>query len=140
MEKEQFLKFKEDLKKEAQQQKEIKAQRKTENFKGIRKISAYDAAEQARRNREWLDKMYVVYYMAKHQVGFTPMSKYSDVPLQKKAQIAANEALLREAYGHTHGRSFKDAFVYNYQESDYLYDLTHLAHETYKKYEKTSNH
>lgn len=136
MEKEQFLRLKEDLKSKAQEQKEVKAQRKTENFKGTRKISAWEAAEQARYNREWLDKMYVVYYMAKHQVEFTPMSKYSKDPLQKKAQIAANEALLRESYERTHGRSLKDSFAYNYQESDYLDDLTHLAHETYKKYEK----
>lgn len=136
MEKEQFLELKETLKRKAQEQKEVKAQRKTENFKGTRKISALEAAEQARQNREWLDKMYVVYYIAKHQVGFIPMKEFSSDPLQKKAQIAANEVLLREAYERTHGRSLKDAFVYRYQESDYLYDLTQLAHETYKKYGK----
>lgn len=137
MEKEQFLRLKEDLKAKAQEQRLVKAQRKTEHFKGERKISAWEAAEQARHNKEWLDKMYVVYYMTKHQAEFTPMSEYSNDSLQKKAQIAANEALLREAYERTHGRSLKDAFVYNYQESDYLYDLTHLAHETYKEYAKT---
>lgn len=137
MEKEQFLRFKEDLKAKAQEQKSVKAQRKTEHFKGERTMNPYDAQWEAERNREWLDKMYVVYYMTKHQVEFTPMSEYSNDPLQKKAQIAANEALLRESYERTHGRSLKDSFVYNYQESDYLYDLTHLAHETYKKYAKT---
>ena len=136
MEKEQFLELKETLKRKAQEQKEVKAQRKTKNFKGTRKTSAYDAAEQARHNREWLDKMYVVYYMAKHQVGFIPMKEFSSDPLQKKAQVAANEALLRGAYERTHGRSLEHSFVYGYQESDYLYDLTHLAHETYKEYAK----
>lgn len=137
MEKEQFLRLKEDLKAKAQEQKSVKAQRKTKHFKGERRISAWEAAEQARRNKEWLDKMYVVYYIAKHQAEFIPMSEYSNNSLQKKAQIAANEDLLREAYERTHGRSLKDAFVYNYQESDCLYDLTHLAHKTYKKYAKT---
>jgi len=72
MEKEQFLRFKEDLKAKAQEQRTVKAQRKTEHFKGERIINPYDAAEQARYNKYDLDKMYVIYYILKHQIEVTP--------------------------------------------------------------------
>ena len=72
MEKEQFLRFKEDLKKEAQQQKALKNQRKTVHIKGERIISSYDAAEKVRSNRWELDKKYVIYHILKHRIEVTP--------------------------------------------------------------------
>lgn len=75
MEKEQFLRFKEDLKKEAKQQRELKRQRKTVRFDGERKVSSYDAAEQVRDNKQILDRKYVVYYILKHQIEVTPSIK-----------------------------------------------------------------
>lgn len=72
MEKEQFLRFKEDLKAKAQEQRELKNQRKTEHFKGERTINPYDAAWKARSNRYELDKKYVIYYILKHQIEVTP--------------------------------------------------------------------
>lgn len=137
MEKEQFLALKETLKRKAQEQKEVKAQRKTENFKGERTIPAYAAVEEAQRNRAWLDKMYVVYYMAKHRMEFIPVNRYPKDELERKAIAAKNDVFLKEAFEKTHGKSVEDYFVYNYQRIDYMDDLTHLAHEIYKMYEKT---
>lgn len=71
MEKEQFLRFKEDLKKEAQQQKALKNQRKSVYIKGERIISSYDAAEKVRSNRWELDKKYVIYHILKHRIEVT---------------------------------------------------------------------
>lgn len=71
MEKEQFLRFKEDLKKKAQEQRELKNQRKTEHFKGERTMSSYDAAWKVRSNRFNLDKEYVIYYIFKHRIEVT---------------------------------------------------------------------
>lgn len=75
MEKEQFLRFKEDLKKEAQEQKELKNQRKTVHIKGKRTINQIDAAEKARSNRYELDKKYVIYYILKHRIEVTDENK-----------------------------------------------------------------
>ena len=75
MEKEQFLRFKEDLKKEAQEQKELKNQRKTVHIKGERTIDPYDAAEKVRSNRWELDKKYVIYYILKHRIEVTDENK-----------------------------------------------------------------
>lgn len=72
MEKEQFLRFKEDLKKEAQEQKELKNQRKTVHIKGKRTMNQIDAAEKARSNRYELDKKYVIYYILKHRIEVIP--------------------------------------------------------------------
>ena len=72
MEKEQFLRFKEDLKKEAKEQKELKNQRKSVHIKGERTINPYDAAWKARSNRWELDKKYVIYYILKHRIEVTP--------------------------------------------------------------------
>lgn len=72
MKKEQFLRLKEDLKKEAQEQKELKNQRKSVRIKGERTINPYDAAWKARTNRWELDKKYVIYYILKHQIEVTP--------------------------------------------------------------------
>ena len=72
MEKEQFLRFKEDLKREAQEQKELKNQRKTVRLKGGRTIDPYQAAEKVRDNGYHLDKKYVIYYILKHRIEVTP--------------------------------------------------------------------
>lgn len=75
MNKEQFLKFKEDLKQEAKQQRELKKQRKSEHFIGERTVSPYDAAEKVRDNKYRLDKKYVIYYILKHQIEITERTK-----------------------------------------------------------------
>lgn len=75
MEKEQFLRFKEDLKAKTQEQRELKNQRKTEHFKGERTINPYDAAEKVRRNKSDLDTLYVIYYILKHRIEVTPETK-----------------------------------------------------------------
>ena len=75
MEKEQFLKFKEDLKREAQEQKELKNQRKTIRLNGGRTIDPYQAAEKVRDNGYHLDKKYVIYYILKHRIEVTEKNK-----------------------------------------------------------------
>ena len=75
MEKEQFLKFKEDLKREAQEQKELKNQRKTVRLKGGRTIDPYQAAEKVRDNGYHLDKKYGIYYILKHSIEVTDKNK-----------------------------------------------------------------
>ena len=72
MEKEQFLKFKEDLKKEAKLQSETKRQRKTVNFQGERTMSPYTAQCECDYNRRRLDLLYTVYYIMKHRIEVTP--------------------------------------------------------------------
>lgn len=49
------------IKELAFQQVELKPQRKTVNFKGVRKVPAYDAAIQHDRNRFKLRHMYMAY-------------------------------------------------------------------------------
>ena len=72
MKKEQFLRFKEDLKKEAKEQKELKNQRKTVRLKGERTMHPEEAAEKVRANRWTLEKKYVIYYILKHRIEVTP--------------------------------------------------------------------
>lgn len=112
MEKEQFLRFKEDLKAKAQKQKETKAQRKTKNFKGERKMSASDATYKAANAKRELDYLYVAYYIAKHRWNFeseeTIKSKFSQE--EQKALEAANKALVKAAWEKTHGRELTDSY------------------------------
>ena len=75
MEKTQFLRFKEDLKRRAANQRELKNQRKTVRLKGERTVNPYDAAEQARRNKRDLDTLYVIYYILKHRTEVTAENK-----------------------------------------------------------------
>jgi len=106
MEKEQFIRFKEDLKAKAQKQRETKAQRRTKNFKGERKMNASDATYKAANAKRELDHLYVAYYIAKHRWNFnseeTIKSKFSQE--EQKALEVANKALIKAAWEKTHGR------------------------------------
>lgn len=75
MEKTEFLRFKEDLKREAANQRELKNQRKTEHLKGERTVNPYTAADMVRDNRYELDKLYVIYYILKHRIEVTAENK-----------------------------------------------------------------
>ena len=75
MEKEQFLRFKEDLKREAANQRELKNQRRTVRLVGKRTVDPDDAAEQVRRNKRDLDTLYVIYYILKHRTEVTAENK-----------------------------------------------------------------
>lgn len=75
MEKTQFLRFKEDLKREAANQRELKNQRRTVRLVGERTVNPDDAAEQARQNKYELDKLYVIYYILKHRTEVTAENK-----------------------------------------------------------------
>jgi hypothetical protein len=75
MEKTQFLRFKEDLKREAANQRELKNQRRTVRLVGKRTVDPDDAAEQARQNKYELDKLYVIYYILKHRIEVTAENK-----------------------------------------------------------------
>lgn len=112
MEKEQFLRFKEDLKAKAQKQKETKAQRRTKNFKGERKMNASDATYKAANAKRELDHLYVAYYIAKHRWNFnseeTIKSKFSQE--EQKDLEAANNALIKAAWEKTHGRKLNYTF------------------------------
>ena len=112
MEKEQFLRFKEDLKAKAQEQRELKNQRKTEHFKGERTINPYDAAWKVRSNRFNLDKEYVIYYILKHRMEITE-DNLKDV--------------LNEAYHKTHISAADYEFPF--------YDLESTYKKVLKKYE-----
>lgn len=61
-------KIKEELKSQAAEQRFIKGQRKTEHLVGERKISHWEAAEQARQNKQKLAVKYVAYYILKHRM------------------------------------------------------------------------
>lgn len=61
-------KIKEELKSQAAEQRFIKGQRKTEHLVGERKISHWEAAEQARENKYKLSIEYVAYYILKHRL------------------------------------------------------------------------
>lgn len=112
MKKEQFLRFKEDLKKEAQEQKELKNQRKSVHIKGERTINPYDAAWKARSNRFNLDKKYVIYYIFKHRIEITE-DNFKEV--------------LKDAYYKTHNSKENDLVPF--------YDLESAYKKVLKKYE-----
>lgn len=75
MEKTQFLRFKENLKREAENQRELKNQRRTVRIVGERTVNPDDAAEQARCKKYELDKLYVIYYILKHRTEVTSENK-----------------------------------------------------------------
>ena len=140
MEKEQFLRFKEDLKKEAQEQRKMKQQRKTVRFDGERTINPYDAAEKVRDNKQILDRKYVVYYILKHQIEVTPESKEqvlweTYVKLHQKYKDARKELTLTNS---------KKQIVYyidtsdgrDYTPENAMYDLLKMYDEIVKQYEK----
>lgn len=105
MEKEQFLRFKEDLKVKAQEQRSVKAQRKTEHFKGERTMCAYAAQLEAERNRVYLDNVYVAYYIVKHCWEWKTKKEIDSQAdkTEQDAMKAYNEQLIKSAYERTHG-------------------------------------
>lgn len=105
MEKEQFLRFKENLKAKAQEQKSVKAQRKTEHFKGERTMSPYDAQWEVMSNRVYLDNAYVAYYIAKHRWEWKTKKEIDsqEDKTEQGAMKAYNEYLIKFAYEKTHG-------------------------------------
>lgn len=130
MEKEQFLRFKEDLKAKAQEQKSVKAQRKTEHFKGERTMCAYDAQWEAERNRVYLDNAYVAYYIVKHRWEWKT-KKEIDSQVDKTEQDAMkayNEYLIKSAYERTHGgREIAwDSYDGRSLIRDLVYDITKI--------------
>jgi len=140
MEKEQFLRFKEDLKKEAKQQRELKQQRKTVRFDGERKVSSYDAAEKVRDNKQILDRKYVVYYILKHQIEVTPENKEQViweiyVKLHQKYKDARRELTL------TNGKKQTVYYIDTPYGRDYtpdyaMIDLMNLYDKIIRQYEK----
>jgi len=140
MEKEQFLRFKEDLKKEAQEQRKMKQQRKTVRFYGERTINPYDAAEKVRDNKQILDGKYVVYYILKHQIEVTPENKEqvlweTYVKLHQKYKDARKELTL------TNGKKQIVYYIDTSDGRDYtpenaMYDLLKMYDEIVKQYEK----
>lgn len=140
MEKEQFLRFKEDLKKEAKQQRELKQQRKTVRFDGERTINPYDAAEKVRDNKQILDRKYVVYYILKHQIEVIPEDKEqvlweTYVKLHQKYKDARKEFTL------TNGKKQIVYYIDTSDGRDYtpenaMYYLLKMYDEIVKQYEK----
>ena len=140
MEKTQFLRFKEDLKKEAQNQKELKNQRKTVNLKGERKVNPYTAAEEVINNRFFLDKMYVIYYIMKHRIEVTE-ENLDDVLWETYAKLHQKYAEARHIkIDGLDNRKQVDYYIDTPDGRDYTPDwamseLKRRWKETLKKYE-----
>jgi len=138
MKKEQFLRFKEDLKKEAKEQKELKNQRKFVHIKGKRTINPYDAAWKVRSNRWELDKKYVIYYIFKHRIEVTSYNKEqviwdAYVKLHQQYSTARRELTL------TNGKKQISYYIdapdgRDYTPEDAMYDLIKRYDKIIKQY------
>jgi len=140
MEKEQFLRFKEDLKTKAQEQRELKNQRKTEHFKGERTINPYDAAEKVRDNKYELDKLYVIYYILKHRIEVTAENK-EQVIWENYAKLHPQYKAARREITLSNGKMQISYYIDTPDGRDYtaecaMQKLMSLYDEIIKKYEK----
>ena len=141
MEKEQFLRFKEDLKKEAQEQRKMKQQRKTVRFDGERTINPYDAAEKVRDNKHSLDRKYVIYYILKHQIEVTPENKEqvlweTYVKLHPKYKEARHVNIVGWDNHKTTNYFIDTPYGRDYTPEYAMIDLMNLYDKIVKQYEK----
>lgn len=138
MTKEQFLKLKEDLKAEAQKQRNYKQLRKT-SYEGERSMDAGTAQYTVQQKKKYLDKMYVVYYILKHRIE---IDNLKDVIADVYSKTHKGCSIIRED---SIGYNGKPCHVYYYEKNGinlgyydtaiFLDEVMNLYNKTIKKYE-----